>query len=64
MLFIVRLFRDESGQDVIVYALLAAFIGVAGAAAARSILETMAVSYPAWDTAVQALWEMPAPAGP
>ena len=64
MLFIVRLFRDESGQDVIEYALLAAFIGVAGAAAARSILTTMAVSYPAWDAAVQALWEMPDPAGP
>ena len=64
MLFIVRLFRDESGQDVIEYALLAALIGVAGAVVVRSILTTMTGSYTAWDAAVQALWEMPAPAGP
>ena len=64
MLLIMRFLREESGQDVIEYALLAAFIGVAGAVAARLIVTTMTGSYTAWDAAVQALWEMPAPAGP
>ena len=58
-----RLATDDSGQDLVEYALLGALVGVAGIAAYQLILGSLAVSYAAWDTNVQALWNMPSPGG-
>jgi Flp pilus assembly pilin Flp len=51
----VRLFWDESGQDVIEYALLSAFIGTVGIIAWRSIGTGIASAYVGWDTGVQSI---------
>jgi Flp pilus assembly pilin Flp len=57
---------DEGGQDVVEYALLAAFIGIAGYLALGAISGTVAAVYASWvDPAagVPSLWDPPAPAG-
>ena len=48
-----RFFGDESGQDVIEYALLALFIGVCAVAAWQSIPSKIFNAYSNWDTGVQ-----------
>lgn len=57
---------DDQGQDVVEYALLAAFIGIAGYVALGAISGTVAAVYASWvDPAagVPSLWDPPAPAG-
>ena len=58
-----RWVTDESGQDVIEYALLASFLGFAAAAAVVGLRSAMNVTYQSWDTANQsdALVDMPDP---
>ena len=56
-----RLLTDESGQDLIEYALLCAFIGFAGLTAFNTIGGTMQVAYTAWTDAADAAAEMPEP---
>lgn len=58
-----RLVVDDSGQDVVEYALLGALVGLAGVAAYELIRTSLASSYTAWDANVQNLWDMPAPGG-
>ena len=57
---------DEGGQDVVEYALLAAFVGVAGYLALGAISSTVASVYASWmdpTGGVPSLWDPPDPAG-
>ena len=62
----VRLRREELGQDLIEYALLAAFIGVAGLYVLQTMNGTIFNTYASWiDPTIGApsLWEPAAPLG-
>ena len=50
-----RLIADDGGQDIVEYALLAAFIGVVGILTWQSIGTGIANAYAAWDGGVQGL---------
>ena len=50
-----RLFVDESGQDLIEYALLSALIGVVGITVWQNIGVGIMNAYNGWDTGVQTL---------
>ena len=50
-----RLLWDDSGQDLIEYALLSAFIGICAVAAWINIPPAIAGAYAAWDANVQDL---------
>ena len=56
-----RLVREECGQDVIEYALLAAFIGTVGIVAWQSIGTGIGNAYTGWDGGVQKLYSPPDP---
>jgi Flp pilus assembly pilin Flp len=56
-----RLLNDESGQDLIEYALLCAFIGFAGATVFSTMGGTMQVAYTSWVDAADAAADMPEP---
>jgi Flp pilus assembly pilin Flp len=58
---IAALIRDESGQDLLEYALLAGFIGVVGALIFPAIADEMGVAYGAWLSGAEAAWDPPAP---
>jgi Flp pilus assembly pilin Flp len=58
-----RIARDDSGQDVVEYALLTAFFGLATLAAWTSIHNALGVSYGNTTTGVQGLWDPPPPSG-
>ena len=53
--FLVRLFRDEAGQDVIEYALLSAFIATVGILAWKGIGAGIGTAYLGWDSGVQGI---------
>jgi Flp pilus assembly pilin Flp len=50
-----RFIREEQGQDIVEYALLAAFIGTVGILTWQSIGSGIANAYAAWDGGVQGL---------
>lgn len=50
-----RFISEESGQDVVEYALLAAFIGTVGILAWQSVGVGIGNAYTGWDTGVQGL---------
>ena len=55
-----RFVRDDSGQDLLEYALLVAFVGVAGWAALSAIGPTVSTTYASWvspTTGAPSLWE-------
>jgi Flp pilus assembly pilin Flp len=52
---LVSLFRDEAGQDVMEYALLAAFIGTVGVLAWQGVGAGIASAYLGWDSGVHGL---------
>ena len=56
-----RLLVDDSGQDLIEYALLTAGIGLAGAAVWPAITAAVGTSYGNLDTRTQGLWRVPDP---
>ena len=58
---IIRLIRQECGQDLIEYALLAAFIGTVGILAWQSVGVRIGAKYTGWDTGVQGLSSPPDP---
>jgi len=58
---VVRLWRDQHGQDLVEYALLTSFIGFAGLAVMDLILSAINNGYSAQGVAVNGLWEPPAP---
>jgi Flp pilus assembly pilin Flp len=59
-----RLVLDEAGEDLVEYALLAAFVALAGAAALSAMQVALRDAYMSWDAKYQALWVMPPPGGP
>lgn len=57
--------RDDSAQDLVEYALLAAFIGIAGWAVLMTLPNVMGATYASWlDTTngVPGQWDPPEPA--
>jgi Flp pilus assembly pilin Flp len=54
--FVLRLIRDETGQDLVEYALLTATIGFAGLAVFGVILDVISNTYGSQETAVNANW--------
>jgi Flp pilus assembly pilin Flp len=61
---LIRFMREEGAQDLVEYALLAAFIGFCGAAAWLLIQQTIGTIYAAFDTAEQNLWRPDDPPAP
>ena len=57
---------DESGQDLIEYALLTAIIGISGVLILSTLSTTMGAAYSGWNTAGQNAWRPcpPQSAGP
>jgi Flp pilus assembly pilin Flp len=58
-----RCLRDEGGQDLLEYALLSAFIGLAGLAAFDAMSGTIGNYLGASDDNVNNIWESPNPGG-
>ena len=58
-----RLVAEDSGQDVVEYALLTAFFGVAALAAWTSVRDALGQNYSRTSTGVQGLWDPPPPSG-
>jgi Flp pilus assembly pilin Flp len=59
--FVVRLIADDSGQDLVEYALLAAFVALATMAGLKAIENAIGAEYVGWDTDEQNLWIPPDP---
>ena len=58
-----RLILEEAGEDLVEYALLAALVALAGAAALSAMQVALRAAYVSWDARHQALWVMPPPSG-
>lgn len=58
-----RLARDESGQDLIEYALLSALVGIASILAWTAIESALGTRYQSYVTDSNLLWEPPNPGG-
>ena len=56
-----RLFVEDSGQDLIEYALLSASIGLAGIAVFSIMGDTMQSAYSFWVTSADSAADMPPP---
>jgi Flp pilus assembly pilin Flp len=56
-----RLASEDHGQDLIEYALLSAFIGLAGAAVFSGMGTIMGTAYDSWVDGADAAVEMPEP---
>jgi Flp pilus assembly pilin Flp len=56
-----RLLVEESGQDLIEYALLTTFIGLAGGIGLSLIRPAINGTYVSWNTSMNTLWEPPDP---
>jgi Flp pilus assembly pilin Flp len=56
-----RLCREQHGQDLIEYGLLAALVGLAGVGGWLAIETALGNAYGSWNSAVYSLWESPAP---
>lgn len=59
-----RLSRENGGQDLVEYALLALLVGIAGVAVFPSITERIGVVFGDWGTAVYNAWEPDDPSTP
>lgn len=59
-----RLVAEQDGQDLIEYALLSAFIGLAGVAVFSGMGGSMQTAYNAWVTNADAAADMPDPIPP
>ena len=59
----IDLFRDDRGQDIVEYALLTAFIGLAGILVWDLIRQSIGNTYSSWVTGVDSLAVPPAPTG-
>lgn len=59
-----RWFLEEAGQDLIEYALLGSFVGLAGLAGYNAISTAIGNNYSESNTTVQGLWEVPDPPSP
>jgi Flp pilus assembly pilin Flp len=65
MLPLQRWYREETGEDILEYALLTGTIGLAAAVAMSVLGDAIGSSYSAWETHGQtdAMVEVPDPAG-
>ena len=61
--FVGRLFHEDSGQDLVEYALLTMVVGFAGAVAAPYISSAISYAYGTWVDETNSIWESPDPAG-
>ena len=61
--FLQRLRHDETGQDVVEYALLTAFLGLCALTAWTSLRNALGANYTSTEAGVQSLWEPPPPSG-
>lgn len=52
---LLRFLKDDAGQDLIEYSLLAAFIGLSAVLAWNAIPPKIAAAYSNWDTNIQNL---------
>jgi Flp pilus assembly pilin Flp len=62
-----RFIVDESGQDLIEYALITVFVGIAGFAAIELWRTSIGTTYASWmdvDSGPNSLWETPDPLPP
>jgi Flp pilus assembly pilin Flp len=53
-----RLYSDDSGDDLIEYALLCGFIALASLGAFQFFASEMNTAYQSWDTAQQDRWDL------
>ena len=53
---LLRLYRDERGQDLIEYALLTTFVGFAGLLAFDVIMDAIGATYTSQESAVHGVW--------
>jgi Flp pilus assembly pilin Flp len=60
-LLVATFMQDDSGQDLIEYALLTAIIGIAGILSLQAFAPKMATAYLGWNTKMQDAWEVCAP---
>ena len=56
-----RLLEEESGQDLIEYALLTTFVGLAGAVGLTLIRTAINTTYVSWNGGMNNLWRPPNP---
>ena len=61
---LMQLLRNRKGQDLIEYALLSAFIGLAGVAVFSGMGSSMQTAYDAWVDNADAAADMPEPITP
>ena len=61
---LIRFMKEDDAQDLIEYAFLAAFFGLAGMFVWNQIIGAMTGTYASWETTQQNLWEPPTPTGP
>jgi Flp pilus assembly pilin Flp len=59
-----RLFRDDSGQDLIEYALLTTFIGLVVVVVFDRLRDSIGFVYGTWNTSANDIWETPNPVAP
>jgi Flp pilus assembly pilin Flp len=58
---LVRLVRDQSGQDLVEYGLLAGAVAAIGVALFPAIATAIGVAFQQWNTNVNNLWVPPSP---
>ena len=58
---LMRLLREDDGQDVVEYALLTAGIGISGVATWPLIEAGISTAYKKYNTQTQNAWEVPNP---
>ncbi len=58
---LVRLWKEEKGQDLIEYGLLAAIIGIAGSLVLPLIGPKMAAAFQSWGVNTYNAWQPPDP---
>jgi Flp pilus assembly pilin Flp len=56
-----RFIRDESGQDLIEYALITTLIGLVGILGITAFKAAINSTYSSWNTTVNSLWVPPDP---
>jgi Flp pilus assembly pilin Flp len=56
--------RDDSAQDLVEYAYLSLFVGLAGILVWTGIVNVMSTAYAGYDSGTQGLWEPPDPPPP
>jgi Flp pilus assembly pilin Flp len=61
--FISLLIQDDTGQDLIEYALLTTFVSLAVIAVFDVITAAISATYTSWNSGTNSIWETPNPSG-